>query len=48
MFANFCRTGDPSIEGLEWPAFTEENGETMIISTNSEVRNYHDKELFER
>ena len=47
MFANFCRTGDPSIEGLEWPAFTEENGETMIISTNSEVRNYHDKELFE-
>ena len=47
MFANFCRTGDPSIEGLEWPAFTEENGETMIITTNSEVRNYHDKELFE-
>ena len=47
MFANFCKTGDPSMEGLAWPAFTEAEGATMIFDVNSEVRNYHDKELFE-
>lgn len=47
LFANFCKTGDPSIDGLAWPAFTAEEGATMIITENSEVRNYHDKELFE-
>jgi len=44
---NFCRTGNPSQEGLEWPAFTEEEGATMIFDRTSEVRNYHDKELME-
>lgn len=42
---NFLYTGDPSQDGLEWPAFTVENGETMIFDVTSEVRNYHDREL---
>ena len=46
-FANFAKTGDPSQEGLEWAAFTVENGETMIFDTVSEVRNYHDAEVQE-
>ncbi len=44
---NFCRTGDPSTDDLAWPAFTAENGETMIITTNSEIRNNHDVKLME-
>jgi para-nitrobenzyl esterase len=44
---NFARTGAPSQDGLEWPAFTIENGETMIFDTTSEVRNYPDKEFLE-
>ena len=44
---NFAYTGNPSQEGLEWPAFTCENGETMIFDRESEVRNYHDKEFME-
>lgn len=47
LFANFCRTGDPSTAELVWEPFTEETGATMIITVNSEIRNYHDKALFE-
>lgn len=44
---NFARSGNPSQEGWEWPAFTIENGETMVFDVNSEVRNYPDKEFLE-
>ena len=44
---NFAYTGNPSQEGLEWPAFTCENGETMVFDRDSEVRNYHDQEFME-
>lgn len=45
---NFCKYGDPSTAELEWPAFTVENGETMIYNnTNSEIRYYHDAEVVE-
>lgn len=44
---NFCRVGDPSTDELSWPAFTAEKGETMIITTNSEVRYHHDAELMD-
>ena len=44
---NFMYYGDPSQEGLEWPAFTVENGETMIFDDESAVRGYHDQELMD-
>ncbi len=43
----FCYTGNPSTDELNWETFTEENGETMIFDRTSEVRNYHDKEYQE-
>ena len=44
---NFVYTGNPSQEGLEWPAFTVENGETMVFDRESAVKNYPEKELLE-
>ena len=41
----FMRTGDPNVEGLpEWPAYTTENGETMILNDVCEVQNDPDRE----
>lgn len=31
MWANFARTGDPSIEGLEWPAYSGMKRDTMVL-----------------
>ena len=47
MFANFCKTGNPSTADVAWTPFTVEVGETMIFDTESGVRNYHDKALQE-
>jgi para-nitrobenzyl esterase len=43
---NFARTGNPNTEGIpSWPKYTFEEGATMIIDTESEVKFHHDKEL---
>ncbi|MFA9390588.1 MAG: carboxylesterase/lipase family protein [Prolixibacteraceae bacterium] len=47
---NFMRTGDPSADGSAlpvWPAYTIENGETMILKDISEVQNDPDREARE-
>jgi len=43
--AHFMRTGDPNGGGLpEWPEYTSEKGETMILDDVSEVQNDPDRE----
>jgi carboxylesterase type B len=43
---NFAKTGNPNHKGLpNWPAFTRENGATMIFDDPCEVRSNHDKVL---
>ena len=42
---NFARTGNPSQEGLEWPAYTTAERAAMIIDSVSEVRNDFDTEF---
>lgn len=42
---NFARTGNPNCASLpHWPEFSLENGETMILNDNCEVKNDPDKE----
>ncbi len=42
---NFMKTGDPNGGGLpQWPGYTTENGETMILDDVSEVKNDPDRE----
>ena len=43
----FAYTGDPSTPQLPWPAFTAEEGATMIFDEVSQVGYYHDKKLQE-
>jgi para-nitrobenzyl esterase len=41
----FMRTGDPNGGGLpQWPKYTSQNGETMILNDMSEVKNDPDRE----
>jgi len=41
----FMKTGNPNGGGLpEWPAFTVENGETMVLNDTCEVKNDPDRE----
>jgi len=41
----FMKTGDPNGGGLpDWPGYTAENGETMILDDISEVKNDPDRE----
>ncbi|WP_172328905.1 carboxylesterase/lipase family protein [Mangrovicoccus sp. HB161399] len=45
---NFARTGDPNHDDMpDWPAYTAENGATMIFDNVSEVRNHHDEEIMD-
>jgi para-nitrobenzyl esterase len=42
---NFMKTGNPNGAGLpEWPAFTVDNGETMVLNDTCEVKNDPDQE----
>jgi para-nitrobenzyl esterase len=43
---NFARTGNPGAKNLpNWPAYTQQNGATMIFDNKCEVKNNPDKEL---
>jgi para-nitrobenzyl esterase len=43
---SFVKTGNPNHAGLpEWPAYTAENGSSMIFDNQAEVRNHHDQAL---
>ncbi|HEV8505546.1 MAG TPA: carboxylesterase family protein [Chitinophagaceae bacterium] len=43
---NFARTGNPGVKKLpNWPAYTQENGATMIFDNKCEVKNNPDKDL---
>lgn len=43
---HFARSGNPNHSRLpEWPAFTRDNGATMIFDNLCVVRNHHDKQL---
>ena len=45
-WVHFARSGTPSAAGLPaWPAYTRDNGATMIIDNKSEVRMHHDEDL---
>lgn len=46
-FATFARTGSPSDEKLEWPAFTAEKKETMIFDQESRWKSNPYGEIFE-
>lgn len=43
---NFARSGNPNAKGLPtWPAYTQQDGATMIFDTQSEVKNHPDADL---
>ena len=43
---NFARTGNPNAKKLPtWPAYTQQNGATMIFDNKCEVKNNPDKDL---
>jgi para-nitrobenzyl esterase len=44
---NFARSGNPNVPGVlpKWPAYTEQNGATMIFDTQCTERNHHDEDL---
>jgi para-nitrobenzyl esterase len=43
---NFAKTGNPGQSGLSWPVFTLDEGAAMIFDAKSEVRYYHDRDLY--
>ena len=46
IWAQFARTGNPTIEGLpEWEPYTREGGAAMILDLESHIGYHHDEEL---
>lgn len=46
VWAQFARTGNPTIEGLpEWEPYTREGGAAMILDLESHIGYHHDEEL---
>jgi len=44
----FARSGNPNTDDMpDWPAYTPENGATMIFDRKTEVRNHHDQKIME-
>ncbi len=44
MIVNFCKTGNPSIEGLEWPEYNLQTRTKMIIGDNTRVEENYETE----
>jgi para-nitrobenzyl esterase len=45
---SFARTGNPNHKGLPtWPAYTPENGATMMLDNTNQVKSHPDKELLQ-
>jgi para-nitrobenzyl esterase len=45
-WVNFAKTGNPNASGLpKWPAYTKENGATMLFDVQSAVRFHPDEDL---
>ena len=45
-WVSFAKTGDPNHTGMiEWPAYTNEEGATMIFEAESYIGNHHDADL---
>lgn len=44
---NFLRTGNPSQEGLEWPAHNETDDAIMVFDVESEVKRHHDDKVLD-
>lgn len=42
MWANFARTGNPSIEGFTWTPYNEKNRPTMVVSKKGEISMVND------
>lgn len=43
----FAKTGDPSTEELEWPAYDQESGATMVFDNDPYVGYHHDRALLD-
>lgn len=44
MIANFCKTGDPSVDGLTWPMYDNKNRYRMMIGEKMRVEKNPEKE----
>ncbi len=46
LWVSFAKTGKPSAEAVpEWPAYTRDNGATMVFDNDFTIKNHYDKEL---
>ncbi|HJJ58207.1 MAG TPA: carboxylesterase family protein, partial [Methanocorpusculum sp.] len=48
MWINFAKTGDPSIEGFEWPEYTIEKRATMFVGNDSSLSVVNDPKSEQR
>lgn len=44
MISNFCKTGDPSVDGLSWPQYNGQSRFRMMIGDNTHVEENFEKE----